>query len=419
MNPNISEHEWDQIVEAAFAPDAPDPQFSEQYCAKRQALERRIAMKQHKRSINKKSTGFFIAAAAACAALSGVTAAATTGKLDLLRDILTQTKLSNGPESPAALVDTAAEDAAPHHLAETEILFAGEDSLRISAVAMNYDSSTLMLTLAIEPQNGTVLPEDALFIPYFERITADGARQISQSGIGAVEYLVTDTASDTAYLTYYLTQSEIAGSTLHITLQNAYSQAQIAAVYKDICSEMDQWTADYGRDTMDIAEWKALWQAEDLDERMHQTESELLAGSDRLLTGTWTADISVPETAPTPLSIDRDGFRILADTLSLRAEYDENAAASPVYLMTFKDGTVLCDFTGTNEEAYLKEQNEIDDTTVYFAYTFGTDSSIRCYDAPHAVEDIAEISVYLFDYEPDADGHFSLTAEKHILYTAS
>lgn len=420
MNLNISEHEWNQIVEAAFAPDAPDPQFSPRYCAKRQALERRIAMKQHNRTMKKHSAGFFIAAAAACAALSGVTAAATTGKLDLFRNILSQTKPGSGPESPAALVDPAPEDTALHNLAETETVFTGEDSLRVSTVAMNYDSNSLILMLAIETQNGTVLPQDALFVPYFERVTADGVQQMNSSGISAVEHLVTDTVTDTAYLTYYLTQPEIAGSTLRVTLKNAYSQAQLNTVRKDVYAAQEQWRNDYGWDALETAEWKALWQAEDLDGRALETEAALLAESDSVLTGTWTADLAVPELDSVPMTVEKDGFRVTADTLSLYTEYDKETTASLAYLVKFKDGTVLCDYTDTNGNAYLKECGEIDDNTAVFAYGFGAESSsVRCYDAPHAAEDIAEISVYLFDYEPDADGHKALTAEKHILYTAS
>ena len=418
MNPKISEHEWNQIVEAAFAPDAPDPQFSARYYAKRQTLERRIAMKQKKRTMKKLSTGFLIAAAAACIAVSGVSVAAANGKLDLLRNILSQTDLHNGPDAPDALIDPAAENTADNDLSET--VFAGTDSLRVSTFGMYYDSNMLMLTLAVTPQNGTLLPKDALFVPYFEHITADGSQQLQPGGIGAVEYLVPDAATDTAYLTYYLTQPGIAGGTLRVTLQNAYSQEQISSVFKSVCAAQKQQKDDYGWNNMEIAAWKALWQSGDLDERTRKTEAALLAESDRLLTGTWTADLAVPEKDSVPLTIEADGFRVTADTLSLYTEYDKDAAATPVYLVTCKDGTVLCGYTGTNEETYLKETGEIDGNTKYFAYSFGAENGcVHCYDTPHAAEDIAGISVYLFDYTPDADGHLALTAEKHVLYTAS
>lgn len=418
MNPKHTEQEWNQIIEAAFAPDAPDPQFSARYCANRQALIRRIAMKQQKRSVQKRSTGILIAAAV-CAALSGVTVAAATGTLDLFRNVLSQTTLHNGPESPAALVSPAEGETAVQHLAETETVFTGTDSLRISTVAMNYDSNTLMLTLALEPQNGITLPERALFVPYFQLVTAEGVQQLSRSGIGAVEQLVTDDTTDTCYLTYYLTQPEIAGSTLRVTLQNAYTPAQIDAVCQGVNAAQEQWAADYGRDSMKTAEWKSLWQAENLDGRTQETEAALLAESDKLLCGTWTADIAVPETDTAPLTLEKDGFRITADTLSLRTKCETETTASEAYLITFTDGTVLCEVTGTNETAYLKAQGLITDDTAFFAYTFGADdNTIHCYDAPHPVSDIAEIRVCLFDYKPDADGRSALTAAQHILYTA-
>lgn len=377
-------------------------------------------MKQHKKTTHKKSTGFIIAAAAACTALTGVTAAAVTGKLDLLRDVLSQTELRNGPLVPAALLDDAAEGETPQNLTEPETIFAGDESLQITAVSMNYDSNTLMLTLALTPQNGTVIPEDALFVPYFEHITEDGIQRLdSHSGICAVEHLVTDAAADAAYLTYYLAQPEIAGSTLRVTLQNAYSQQQINAVFQGIHAAQEQWHIDYGADSMSAEEWKALWQAEDLDSRTCETEATLLAESDNLLCGTWTADLEIPESDSAPLTAEADGFRVTADTLSLRAEYEETSAAE-IFLITFRDGTVLCGRPGTNEERYLRENGVIDENTVYASYTCGMENGyVLCYDAPRLVADIAEIEVYLFDYVIDSDTESHMTVEQHTIYSAS
>ena len=50
MRPKITDKEWDKIVQDAFSAGAPEPHFSEEYCAKRRKLERKLAMKEERRN---------------------------------------------------------------------------------------------------------------------------------------------------------------------------------------------------------------------------------------------------------------------------------------------------------------------------------------------------------------------------------
>ena len=137
------------------------------------------------RQTRKKRLPAMIAAAAAAVAMCGVTAAAVTGKLDLFRNVLGRTVLSDAQNLP--LTGNQADSAAMvPFMQEGTAVFAGDSSLQIETVGMYSDNNTVMLTLEIQPQDGQTLPADALFIPYF--YGADG--RLIEGGIGKTEQLV-------------------------------------------------------------------------------------------------------------------------------------------------------------------------------------------------------------------------------------
>lgn len=68
MYPNFTEKEWEQILENAFSPDAPEPPFSKSYHVRRLAMEKEFVMKK-KRSV-RKSTIKILAIAAAAAIMT-------------------------------------------------------------------------------------------------------------------------------------------------------------------------------------------------------------------------------------------------------------------------------------------------------------------------------------------------------------
>ena len=264
--------------------------------------------------------------AAALVAVSGVTAAAASGKIDLFRSILSRTELHDGGNS----LPLMGEETAPDELAEMEpmvmeeaVQFTGDDTLHISTVCLYHDTNTLMITLAVDAADGITLPEDAQFIPYFSIVTEDGEEPLHQSGMGATESLVPGERDGLYYLTYYLVRPELAGKTIHARLENAYSPEQIQTVFEGIQSAQIQWMEDYGADSMTTDEWKALWKAEDLDGRTLALTQSLLDESDKVLEGTWTADIPLTETEEPLLSIDKSGYQIAADSLSVEISYEE------------------------------------------------------------------------------------------------
>ena len=348
------------------------------------------------RQTKKRRLPVMIAAAAAAVAVFGVTAAAVSGRLDLFRNVLGKTTISDAGNLPLTDNKEADPAAMAPFMQEDATVFAGSDALRISTVGMYNDNHTLMLMLEITPQNGTELPEDALFIPYFHR--ADGT--LITGGPGRTEKLVRADAGNSYYLTYYLAAPELAGSVIRAELKNAYTQAQLNAVQTGLVAAQDQWRADYGCDSMSADEWKALWQAEDLDGRTAETTASLLESSDAVLRGTWSAEIAVPETAA-PAVYASEHFRVTAGSLSVETE-NNSGQTNVGYMITLTDGTKLVDDGGTSERQAMYDAGILsaEDNVREFAYAYGTDCGmIRCFSEPVSADEIASVTALLFDYE--------------------
>lgn len=356
------------------------------------------------RQTKKRRLPVMIAAAAAAVAVFGVTAAAVSGRLDLFKNVLGRTVLPDAENLP--LMSDAADPAdMEQFLHENDTVFAGDSSLQVSAVGMYSDNSTVMLTLEIIPQNGQNLPENAVFVPYFYR--ADGS--LIEGGIGKAGQLTTDPDGSAYYLTYYLAAPELAGSTIRTELKNAYTQAQINAVFAGIQAAQAQWRTDYGADAMSADDWKALWKSENLDGRTAETETSLLESSDAVISGTWSAEIAVPEAAA-PRIFASDDFRVTADSLSLTAE---NYSGDPDvgYMVTLTDGTKLTEPGGTSEKQALYDAGILtaDDTVKEFAYGRSADGrEIFCCSEPVQTADIAAVTVLHYTY----GGGVQATAEQ-------
>ena len=348
------------------------------------------------RQTRKRRLPVMIAAAAAAVAVFGVTAAAVSGRLDLFRNVLGKTVISDADNLPLTNQKEADPAAMAPFMQEDATVFEGSDALRISTVGMYNDRDTLMLMLEMTPQNGTELPEDALFIPYFYR--ADGT--LITGGPGKTEQLVKADAGNSYYLTYYLAAPELAGSTVRVELKNAYTQAQLNAVQAGLVAAQDQWRTEYGGDSMSVDEWKALWQSEDLDGRTFDTTAALLENSDAILQGTWSAEIAVPDTAA-PVVYASEHFRVTAGSLSVESE-NYSGQNDVSYMIRLTDGRTLVDGGGTSERQAMYDAGILsaEDTVCEFAYAFGADGKmIRCFSEPVSADEITSVTALLFDYD--------------------
>ncbi len=373
------------------------PEIREEPCDT-ESIMQRVMQKTNTpriRQTRKKRLPAMIAAAAAAIAMCGITAAAVSGKLDLFRNVLGKTVLSDAENLPL-MSDTADPAAMDPFMQESSTVFAGDSSIRIETVGMYSDNNTMMLTLELLPQNGTALPADALFVPYF--YGADG--RLLEGGIGKTAQLVQGDTENAYYLTYYLASPELAGKTVRAELKNAYTQAQLSTVSAGLQDAQAQWRAEYGADSMSAEDWKALWKSENLDERTASAEAELLENSGAVLRGTWSAEITVPEAAAPKVFADSD-FRVTADSLSLTAE-NFSGSEDVAYMVTLTDGTRILDGGGTSERQALYDAGMLSehDTVREFAYGRSADGAlVCCYSEPVQTADIAAVTALIFTYE--------------------
>jgi len=361
----------------------------------------------------KKRIALVSVVAVAMLAVSSVTVVAS-GKLDLFHSILSKTKLSDGGDSLPLMQEESEPQNMEQYLAENTVHFNGSESIDISTVCMYHDVNTLMLTLRLQLQEGITIPTDALFIPYFD---IEG-EQLNQSGCGAAEPLVFDEEENCYYVTYYLVKPEISGQKLHVVLENAYTPEQLSNVQQGIISAQEQWHKEYGADNMTVDEWKELWQRETLDERTRQTVYQLLQESDRILTGTWEAELEIPQDTSKQLTIDADdGQHLVLNDLSVLYKHQTTPEEYDVLLITTEDGTVLYPDMSTNEENWFAEQGiAFSDNCKKFAYSRGIDKgNIYSFDKPYPVDTIQKIEVYHFAYEI-GENDWTLNAIPETLY---
>lgn len=375
----------------------------------RKAGKSKIRQTKRKRMI-------LLSAVAALIAVSGVTVAAASEKFELFRNILSRSEISECGSFPR--LDLDEKGSVEQNLWEETVLFEGNDKMQVSTVCMYHDSNILMVTLALKLQDGQTLPEDACVVPYFYRNTESGEELITKSDIAGIENLVQGEEVGTYYLTYYLTEPDISGSTISVKLKNIYTQEQIDACFDYVVAQQEIWRQELGADGMTDEKWKQLWQEQNLDARTQQTEWEYLETCTPLLEGEWTAELHVPKAAAEPLVVDGENCRMTVDSLSVLIEYDKQADYNcPVILTTMQDGTTLCTDLGTNEKEWLNTHGVDTEHLRESVYSRGTTQGrIQCYDCPYPVEEIAGITVYTFTYDTtDPDG-YALNATSEAVY---
>ena len=392
------------------------PELKEEACNTDRILEL-VMQKAGRRRIRqtKKKRIIFLSAVAALIAVSGVTVAAASGKLELFRSILSHSEISEGGV-PLPQLDGTDNRLIEEYLQEDTVLFEGDNSIQVSTVCMYHDSNTLMLTLALKMQDNLILPEDACVVPYFYQNTESGEDMLTKSGTAGIEKLVQGEEAGTYYLTYYLTEPDISGSTISVKLKNIYEQSQIDACYKYTCEQQEIWRQELGADGMTTEEWKQVWQEQNLDTRTYQAKEDYLKECSPLIEGEWTAELRIPETAE-PLVVDGASYHLTVDSLSVLIEYDKQEDFTPVVLTTMQDGTVLSTDLGTDEENWLNVHGADTEHLQKSVYGRGTEQGIIwCYDRSYPVEEIDSITVYTFTYDTSDPTGYVLNATSEVVY---
>ena len=385
------------------------PDISEENCNNENI--NRIVMQRIKKKtvIRKKSRIAIISIAAALTALSGITAVAYSEGFIHFKNILQRTENNPSISRDLPLVNDNNISSMEQNISESCIIFTGDDNLKISTAGMYCDNNTLMI--AAEIISDTEIPENSLIIPYFSKIE-NGLETplLNKSGFGMTSQIYKGDTPNTYYTSFYLTEKDIAGCTIKIQLENIISDSTYDEIQSAIIEEQNKWREDFDFENHTVQEWKAYWKANDFDSRTYDFISDYLENCNKILSGSWTAEIKIPENIVDTITAEKDGFKVTADTLSLTldctASISEGKFAVPV--ITMKDDTVVLT-AGTNELEYFIDNGICTDTNYeYFASVF---SNVYSYKLPHPVENIADITVYIFGY-----GENGIEAESHNIY---
>ncbi len=389
------------------------PEIEEKSCDS-ERIKQLVHKQTEKKNIkvNRNPKIFFISVAAALAAATSVTAAAYTGGFGHFKEVLRNTDASAAVNSELPLVNGGDELGMEQNISVDTIAFTGSAGAEVKTAGMYYDNNTLMLAVEMKFAAGTVIPDNAVVVPYFTKKSGGSETELKNiSGLSNAAELTKGSEDGTYYATFYLTEKDLAGSTIGVCIENVITRDDLTDLQTQIIAEQTRWHEEFG-DNGDTAAWKAYWNENNFDKRTEDFMSEYLAGCAKAVEGSWSAEIEVPDDISREVEFEANGFKATADTLSLTLDVNrdipEGAGFEPV--ITLKDGTVIFS-TGTNETEWLRNNGVFtDDKHEGFAGGF---SNIYSYKKPHSVDDIAEIGVYVFDY----DGS-QLNAEGYTVYKA-
>jgi hypothetical protein len=351
-------------------------------------------------SITRKPKIFVISIAAATIAVTGVTAAAYTGKLSLFVSILRKTGSDRNISDELPVVKDGDISGMENNISTESITFTGSSNMRVRTAGMYSDNSTLMLSVELKLDEHTAIPDNALIVPYFTKIAGGVQTELANlSGLGNAAALVRGDEPGTYLASFYLTENNIAGSTIGVQLKNIVSADQPKQTQEALLAEQQKWREEYGADTMTTEEWKKFWKEHDLDKRTREFMDSALKQCTKIVEGSWYAEIVVPENTSKAAVFEKEGIKLTADTLSVTLEVYRSTpyGSFTIPVITFKDGTVVYD-GGSNETKWFAENGVLPSPDKCERYAYGF-SDIMCYHKPHQVDDIADITVYQFDYK--------------------
>lgn len=354
---------------------------------------------------------FLISFAAALVAATSITAVAYSNGFEPFKHILRKNTSNPSVSSELPLVNGGDEGGMEKNISVAPVAFTGSENAEIKTAGMYYDNNTLMLSVEIKFAQGTVIPENTVVLPYFTLKKGGTETELTnQSGVSNAAVLTKGDEDDVYFATFYVSENELSGSTVGVRLENIVTGDDLSSLQEAVIAEQQRWRDEFG-DIDDIAQWKAYWKENDFDKRTREFMADHLADCQKTVEGSWYGEIEVTAEAAKAMSFKADGFTVTADTLSMtldiEREVPELSNIAPV--ITLKDGTVLAD-TGTNEKKWLIDNGVMSESRHEdFANIF---ANVYSYSKPHPVEDIAEIAVYVFEYDSS-----ELSAEKYTVYT--
>lgn len=282
-----------------------------------------------------------------------------------------------------------------------EANFETDGSVSAELLGVYGDSSTLMLSVMITPQNGVDISNmDMPF--YFKLKKTDGSEKfLFQSGMGDIEKFTPADVEGAYCLTFYLTEPNIAGGRLLIESDGIYTREQTIAVCEKIREYQEQLRA--------VGEKKRGWSDEEVQES-YMIERAFYKDVAPEATGAVSAEIEIPPSQTEPIELNAYGISARLDSLSLYvsdvpAEYKSDRYAGTAHTIYLKDGSIISD----QSPNYSFPDTEIDLSKFSeYPYIRGTnvkDGRICCFNRPISIDEIEKISVGVINYDADNIEH--------------
>lgn len=361
-----------------------------------------------KRNFKIKRVTAVCAAAVAAVVIVGGTVYAVTGRFEeffgaLSRSEIHDTKAENNLPSVGGNTADMSE-----YYSYPEVNFETDGSVSAELLGIYGDSSTLMLSIMITPQNGEDISNmDMPF--YFKLKKSDGTEKfLFQSGMCDPQKFTPADVEGAYCLTFYLTEPDMAGGRLLIESDGIYTKEQTAAVWKKLYEYFDK------RRTAD--EEKREWSDEEVQES-YTRERVFYKEVAPEATGAVSAVIEIPPSRTEPIELNAHGISAKLDSLSLYvsdvpAEYKSDRYAGTTHTIYLKDGSII-----TSDALHIEDIDpEADLSRVrQFPYLRGTnvkDGTICCFDRPIAAEEIEKILVSVTNY----DTEYNEQITKYVIY---
>ena len=376
-------------------------------------LRNRRSIKMKKNFRIKKVTAVCAAAIAAVVVVGG-TVYAVSGRFDEFFSALSRSEISDSTaESGLPSVGGNTADMAEYY-DFPEAHFETDGNVSAELLGVYGDSSTLMLSMVITPENGVDISNMSMPF-YFTLKNLDGSeKMLGQSGMSGIEKFIPADTDGSYFLTFYLTDPNMAGGRLLIETDGIYTESQIHAAFERIVEYQHQERAQFDSDE----EWRSHKKTDWTD--TYRIERNFLKDVAPEATGAVSAEIEIPLSTTEPLELNAYGISARLDSLSLYVsdvpdEYKSDRWAGTAHTIYLKDGSIISNespnYSFPNTEIDLSKFSE-------YPYVRGTnvndvnDGIICCFNRPISIDEIEKISVGVINY--DADNNIQTT--EYVIY---
>ncbi|MCH5192542.1 MAG: hypothetical protein J1F11_01170 [Oscillospiraceae bacterium] len=370
----------------------------------------------------KRNLGKIVFAAAIVAACMGITVGAASGKLGEFFNTLSRSEIADSvPGSGLPAIGENPADMTEYY-SLPEAVFTTDGTVSAELLGLYNDSNTVMLSMMITPEYGSDISD--MRMPFYFTLKSPGGSEktLNQSGFAGIESFNDADIEGSYCLTFYLTDPDIAGSTLKIQSDGLYTVNQIKEARKLVTDDQAQRRAQFENDE-DWFEYKKnnSWyygNARDYYEGQRLALKEIAPDA----AGSVSAEIKIPGTSAEPIEADAYGVTMRLDSLSMYVskipdELSGDRHAGDAYTVYLKDGSVISDEFFMFDDVVLTNSGYNFDGTSYsqYAYMRGTETgSIRCFDRPIAADEVEKVVMYILNYDSDYNEQVS----EYLLYRA-